>query len=55
MMGHATILITLDTYSHVLPNMQEGEKDVPSHPLEPLNTGDQEPSDYFPDSLREAV
>jgi integrase len=23
MMGHATIAITLDTYSHVLPNMQE--------------------------------
>jgi integrase len=24
MLGHATIAITLDTYSHVLPNMQEG-------------------------------
>ena len=24
MLGHATISITLDTYSHVLPNMQEG-------------------------------
>jgi integrase len=23
MLGHATIAITLDTYSHVLPNMQE--------------------------------
>ncbi len=23
MLGHATITITLDTYSHVLPNMQE--------------------------------
>jgi integrase len=22
MLGHATIAITLDTYSHVLPNMQ---------------------------------
>ena len=24
MLGHATIAITLDTYSHVLPNMQKG-------------------------------
>ena len=24
MLGHASIAITLDTYSHVLPNMQEG-------------------------------
>ena len=24
MLGHANIAITLDTYSHVLPNMQEG-------------------------------
>ena len=24
MLGHATIAITLDTYSHVLPNMQDG-------------------------------
>jgi integrase len=24
MLGHATIAITLDTYSHVLPNMQGG-------------------------------
>ncbi len=24
MLGHATISITLATYSHVLPNMQEG-------------------------------
>jgi integrase len=24
LLGHATIAITLDTYSHVLPNMQEG-------------------------------
>ena len=23
MLGHATIAITLDTYSHVLPNMQD--------------------------------
>jgi integrase len=23
MLGHATIAITVDTYSHVLPNMQE--------------------------------
>jgi len=23
MLGHATIAITLDTYSHVLPDMQE--------------------------------
>ena len=23
MLGHATIAITMDTYSHVLPNMQE--------------------------------
>ena len=23
-LGHSTISITLDTYSHVLPNMQEG-------------------------------
>jgi len=23
MLGHASIAITLDTYSHVLPNMQE--------------------------------
>ncbi len=23
MLGHATVAITLDTYSHVLPNMQE--------------------------------
>jgi integrase len=23
MLGHANIVITLDTYSHVLPNMQE--------------------------------
>ena len=24
MLGHATVSITLDTYSHVLPNMQDG-------------------------------
>ena len=24
MLGHATIAITLDTYSHVLPTMQKG-------------------------------
>ena len=24
MLGHATIAITLDTYSHMLPNMQDG-------------------------------
>jgi integrase len=24
MLGHATIAITLDTYSHVLPDMQDG-------------------------------
>jgi integrase len=24
MLGHATVAITLDTYSHVLPNMQDG-------------------------------
>ena len=24
MLGHASIAITLDTYSHVLPNMQKG-------------------------------
>ena len=24
MLGHATVAITLDTYSHVLPDMQEG-------------------------------
>src|SRR5215211_2110575 len=29
---------------------KQGE-DVPSRPLVPLNTGDQEPSGYFPDSL----
>jgi site-specific recombinase XerD len=23
MLGHATIAITMDTYSHVLPNMQQ--------------------------------
>jgi len=24
MLGHASVAITLDTYSHVLPNMQQG-------------------------------
>jgi integrase len=24
MLGHANISVTLDTYSHVLPDMQEG-------------------------------
>jgi hypothetical protein len=27
------------------------DEDVPSRPLEPLNTGDQDPSSYFPNSL----
>jgi integrase len=27
MMGHATINITLDTYSHVLPDMQDNAAD----------------------------
>ena len=27
MMGHATINITLDTYSHVLPDMQDKAAD----------------------------
>jgi hypothetical protein len=26
-------------------------EDVPSHPFEPLNIGDQDPSSYFPDSF----
>jgi hypothetical protein len=29
---------------------KQGE-DIPSRPLEPLNTGDQDPFSYFPDSL----
>src|SRR5215216_120597 len=29
--------------------------DVPSHPLEPLSTGNEEPSSYFPDSFRRCV
>ncbi len=28
MLGHASITLTLDTYSHVLPGMQEESSDV---------------------------
>ncbi len=34
MLGHATISITLDTYSHVLPNMQEKAVEAMDCPLE---------------------
>ena len=33
MLGHATIAITLDTYSHVLPNMQESAAKAMDRPL----------------------
>ena len=28
LLGHATISLTLDTYSHVLPNMEDGIGDA---------------------------
>jgi integrase len=28
MLGHANVTVTLDTYSHVLPHMQDGAVDV---------------------------
>ncbi len=43
MLGHANISITLDTYSHVLPNMQAGAVDAMQDVLE----GD-EPEDDAP-------
>jgi integrase len=33
MLGHTTIAITLDTYSHVLPNMQSEAAKAMEHAL----------------------
>jgi integrase len=33
LLGHATIAITLDTYSHVLPSMGEGLADAMDHAM----------------------
>lgn len=43
MLGHATVAITLDTYSHVLPDMQQDAAAVLEQLLQPeLNTGPQQ-------------
>jgi integrase len=56
-LGHATIAITMDTYSHVLPGLDElaagtvarlilGEENQPARPIDkPLTTGRTAPSD----------
>ena len=36
LLGHATIAITLDTYSHVLPSMGAASSRVTTQPLDPL-------------------
>lgn len=46
MLGHANISITLDTYSHVLPNMQAGAVDA----MQDVLRDDNEPGEDTPDN-----
>jgi hypothetical protein len=42
MLGHATIALTLDTYSHVIPSLQqEAASVVAAAVLDPASTGPQ--------------